>query len=155
MFFIENGSEVEKNFMVYDSLNWIRYFYGKLKRRLLIRAFSRIGTTKVEVKLEWQDEDGMYKREYADQNFDTEEIVLTNIQRDQISNNCLLFFGQLLANGNSINEAKKIVCDKFCISELDFGSYMKKYMEKHSNSNFDLEVLNINDDNGIKRLEKK
>ncbi len=60
-------------------------------------------------------------------------------------NNCVLLFGKLLIDGNNINEAKKIICDKFDISELEFGNYMKSYMEKHNSSEFDLGLLNIDD----------
>lgn len=151
LFFIENGSEVEKNFMVYDDSNWSRYLYGKLKRRMINRAFSRIGVAKVENKTYWQDEDGEHEKELVDKTFDTEEIAISNIHKDELSdiNNCVLLFGQLLADGNSINEAKKTICDKFDISELEFGNYIKVYMEKHNNTQFDLGLLNIDDEYSV------
>ncbi len=147
LFFIENGSEIEKNFMVYDDSNWSRYLYGKLKRKLLIKVFSRIGVAKLENKTYWQDENGEQEKELIDKNFDTEEIAISNISKDVLLdiNNCVLLFGKLLIDGNNINEAKKIICDKFDISELEFGNYMKSYMEKHNSSEFDLGLLNIDD----------
>ena len=152
LFFIESGSEVEKNFMVYEDPNWGRYLYGKLKRRMMIRAFSRIGVAKAENKTYWQDEDGDHEKELIDKAFDTEEIEISNIHKnDELSdiNNCVLLFGQLLADGNNINEAKKNICDKFDISELEFGNYMKIYMEKHNNIRFDLAILNIDDEYNV------
>lgn len=147
MLFIENGSEIEKNFMVYDNPNWSRYFYGKLKKAMRIRAISRIASTKGEITPSRQDEAGIHPVELADKNFNTEELALSNINDDEIStiNNCVLLFGKLLSNGNSINEAKKIVCDRFCLSESSLVNYIKKYLENH-NRNFNLELLDINDE---------
>jgi|GEM_PF-3319201 hypothetical protein len=148
LFFIETGSGVEKNFMVYDDPNWNRYLYGKLKRRLLTRVFSRISARKIENRTYCQDEYGKHEKELVNKAFDTEEIAISNISRDELSDirSCVLLFGQLLAEGNHINEAKKAICDKFGISELTFGYYMKEYMEEHHNSQFDLEILNIDDE---------
>lgn len=45
---------------------------------------------------------------------------------------CILLFGQLLKNGNTIHEAQSIVCNKFGISEWEFDYYLEIYRKNNS-----------------------
>ena len=48
-----------------------------------------------------------------------------------------------MLNGKSIVEAKKIICDDYSISEVDFLNYMNLYMDNRGIQNFDLSILEV------------
>lgn len=140
LFFIENGQEVEKNFMVYDRPEWSRYAYGKLRIRMMNMALSRIGKLPKKKNQYVTNKDFKeYEQELADEKSNTEEIVVEGMSR-----NCVLFFGKLLEEGYTIQEAKVGVCTEFGITELEFADEMKRYMEEQNNRNFDTNVLMVN-----------
>ena len=143
LFFIENGSEIEKNFMVYDDDNWIRCFYNKLKRRLLINVYNRIRVSTSIIDYYGNSYKDGRDKEFADEKTDTEETAIESLESNDNSkkDSCVLSFGQLLLNGKSIVEAKKIICDDYSISEVDFLNYMSLYMDNHGIQNFDLSIL--------------
>lgn len=149
LFFMENGSEIEKNFMVYNDPTWTRYFYGKLRRRLLFNVFARIENSKKFDKPTFIGKSGEIRKiEMKDEKFNTEEIVLNKIEvdADTLGDQSILLLGNLLLKGMTISEAKKIICDKFNISELQLAGFMKIYVEKNNVSNFDFSILNISED---------
>ena len=160
LFFIENGSEIEKNFMVYNDDNWGRYLHGKIKRRMLIKIYNRIVVSKNENKFFVTDDEDGNVREFRDDKTDVEEIALNLVEKSDYSkiDNCILSFGQLLSNGTSIIKAKEIICDNFAISELELLHYMKLYINNHNIKDFDLSILDIdiNDEsNQVKKLSKE
>ena len=160
LFFIENGSEVEYNFMVYNNPDWERYFFGKLKRRMIINALQRIaGSTKEKKRFVNADED-IIEKELKDEKTDIEEFVLSKVQNESIwderdNDNCILLLGQLLLEGMTINEAKELICNRFSMSELELLNCLKVYLEKCNVQNFDLTILNVGDEWDNSNLIKK
>ena len=145
LFFIENGSEIEKNYMVYDDDNWIRYFYSKLKRKLLINVYNRIRVSTNINDYYWNSYKDGRNKEFVDEKTDTEETAIESLDSNDNYkiDSCVLSFGQLLLNGKSIVEAKKAICDDYSISEVDFLNYMNLYMDNHDIQNFDLSLLEV------------
>lgn len=160
LFFMENGSEIEKNFMVYDDDNWGRYLHGKIKRRLLIKVYNRIGISKNVDKYFWNSDEDDRIKEFKDDKNNIEKNVLELVEKNDYSkiDNCVLSFGQLLSDGISIVEAKETICDSFSISELELLYYMKLYINNHNVKNFDLSLLGIDtnyESNPIKKIKQR
>ena len=133
--------------MVYYDDNWIRYFYSKLKRKLLINVYNRIrvSTNIDDYYWNWNSNKDGRNKEFVDKKTDTEETAIELLESNDNSriDSCVLSFGQLLLNGKSIVEAKKAICDDYSISEEDFLNYMNLYMDNHDIQNFDLSLLEV------------
>ena len=146
--------------MVYNNPDWERYFFGKLKRRMIINALQRIaGSTKEKKRFVNADED-IIEKELKDEKTDIEEFVLSKVQNESIwderdNDNCILLLGQLLLEGMTINEAKELICNRFSMSELELLNCLKVYLEKCNVQNFDLTILNVGDEWDNSNLIKK
>lgn len=145
LFFVENGSEIEKNFMVYDNELWQRYLYGKLKNRIKNCALDRIAILNNDDNFFLKQEEDERDKEFIDYKTNTENDALSNIEKEDYIKikKCVLEFGNLLTMKISIDEAKENICNRFGITEYEFLEYMRIYADYNGLNNLDLTILGI------------
>ena len=157
LFFLENGSELQNNFMIYNEINdWKRYLYGKIKRHLIIYANIKYKKQKSQTRL-YYSRDTEEQREFVDEKTNTELDAIYNLQIDDLKrvDECIINFGKLLAEGHDITVAKMLLCKKMKIDEITLKRFMKIYVEKHNIINFDLSLLEIDGDSENKSNYQK
>ena len=156
LFFLENGSELQNNFMVYNERNdWERYLYGKIKRHLIIYVNIKYKKQKLQASLYYSSysED---QRELADEKTNTELDALNNLQIDDLKkvDECITSLGNLILEGYSIKESKELICKKMNIDEITLKRFMEIYVEEHNVVNFDMSLLDDMKDEDINDYQK-
>lgn len=156
LFFLENGSELQNNFMVYNERNdWERYLYGKIKRHLIIYVNIKYKKQKLQASLYYSSysED---QRELADEKTNTELDALNILQIDDLKkvDECITSLGNLILEGYSIKESKELICKKMNIDEITLKRFMEIYVEEHNVVNFDMSLLDDMKDEDINDYQK-
>lgn len=156
LFFLENGSEIQNNFMVYNERNdWERYLYGKIKRHLIIYVNTKYRRQKLQTGL-YYSSDSEEQREFVDEKTNTELDALNNLQINDLKNadECIINLGNLILEGYSIQESKELICKKMNIDEITLKRFMEIYIEEHKIINFDMSLLEIGDESEDKKYQK-
>ena len=157
LFFIENGSEIQNNYMVYeDDYNWESYLQGKIKKHLMYKYYAKVRKY-IPNASRYYNKYSDEEREFVDENTDTAINAIDNLQIDNLKrvDECITSLGNLILEGYSIKESKELICKKMNIDEITLKEIMEIYIEEHNIINFDISVLEFGGDTENNRNYQK
>ena len=157
LFFMENGSEIQNNYMVYeDDYNWESYLQGKIKKHLMYKYYAKVRKY-IPYASRYYNKYSDEEREFVDENTDTAINAIDNLQIDNLKrvDECITSLGNLILEGYSIKESKELICKKMNIDEITLKEIMEIYIEEHNIINFDISVLEFGGDTENNRNYQK